>query len=124
MLRLAMVLGLAGVVGSCIPLDQVGDFALCCTCLAQKSPQGGGDGSNAVDETTNCLPDEDPADPEALAEVDLCNEQASDVITDPDNAPGIDVVDENCGIVTCQDECRGAGLRDADFNLVEEGLGA
>lgn len=112
-------LAIVASVGSCIPLDKVGDFALCCTCLAQKSPQNGG---NAVDATQNCLPDEDPEDPEALSEVDLCNEQASDVITDPDNAPGIDVVDENCGIETCLDECRGAGLDQASFNLVEEGL--
>ena len=119
MLRVALAIGVLASAGSCIPLDKVGDFALCCTCLAQKSPQNDG---NAVDETTNCLPDEDPEDPEALAEVDLCNEQASDVISDPDTAAGIDVVDENCHLVTCLDECRGAGLREADFNLVEEGL--
>lgn len=116
---LAFALVAAALTGSCIDLGKVGDFALCCTCLAQKSPQNDG---NAVDETTNCLPDEDPDDPEALSEVDLCNEQASDVISDPDNAPGIDVVDENCHLVTCLEECRGAGLDEAQFNVVEEGL--
>lgn len=121
MLRFVVAVGVLLSAGSCIPLDKVGDFALCCTCLAQKSPQNGG---NAVDETQNCLPDEDPEDPEALSEVDLCNEQASDVITDPDNAAGISVVDENCQFDTCLEECRGAGIDEADFNVVEEGLGA
>lgn len=108
-----------GAAGGCIDLGKVGDFALCCTCLAQRSPQNDG---NAVDASTNCLPDADPANPDALAEEDLCNEQASDVITSPDTAPGIDVVDENCHLVTCLEECRGAQLDEADFNVVEESL--
>lgn len=115
---LAPVALLAALAG-CIDAGKVGDFALCCTCLAQRSPQNDG---NAVDESTNCLPDADPEDPEALAEVDLCNEQASDVISDPDNAPPIDVVDELCHTTTCLEECRGAGLDQAKFNVKEEGL--
>lgn len=120
MFRVVVVaLGVVALTGSCIDLGKVGDFALCCTCLAQKSPQNGG---NAVDASTNCLPDEDPDDPEALSEVDLCNEQASDVITNPDTAAGIDVVDENCQFETCLEECRGADIDEADFNVVEPGL--
>ena len=95
---------------SCIT-DETGDFALCCTCLEQRSPNGDGD---AIDPTTNCLPDD--------TEVDGCNEQAADQIVDPQNAPDIQVVDENCTETTCLDECRGAVLRGARFTVEQQSL--
>lgn len=98
-------------VAACLVPESTGDFALCCTCLEQRSPQNDG---NAVNPSLNCLPDE--------TEVDGCNEQASDQILDPDGAPPIQVTDDLCVGTTCQDECRPATLRGARFEVVEAGL--
>jgi hypothetical protein len=104
---------------ACIDAQKTGDFALCCTCLAQKSPQNDG---NAIDDTTNCLPDADPDDPSALAEEDRCNEQSVDIIADANSETQIDVVDELCHTVTCLEECVAAGRGGAEFNVREESL--
>lgn len=119
----ALALVVAGLSSACIT-EETGDFALCCTCLAQRSPINDG---NAIDETTNCLPDgetPDPAEPTdpVQAEVDGCNETAADQIANGADAGPIFVVDENCVEVTCLDECRGARLRGATFEVREQGL--
>lgn len=118
-MRLLLSTWALALTAGCIDTQQTGDFALCCTCLAQKSPQNDG---NAVDDSTNCLPDADPADPDALAEVDLCNQQASDIILDANSAVKIDVVDELCNQVTCLEECAAATRGGAEFNVKEASL--
>jgi hypothetical protein len=131
-LWLRVVFGVLGVVAAlavgllnkgCIT-EETGDFALCCTCLAQRSPINDG---NAIDPSTNCLPDDqvpnpaDPTDP-IEAEVDGCNQIAADQILDEQGAPPIFVTDELCTEVTCQAECRGAKLRGARFQVREGSL--
>lgn len=115
---LVVVLVVGGALAGCIP-ESTGDFALCCTCLNQKSPVNDG---NAVDPTTNCLPD---ATADSPGEVDQCNQQAADEIADIGNAAQhpIQVVDELCTAQTCQAECNGAKLRGAQFEVVQPNLG-
>ena len=96
---------------SCVVPDGTGELAICCTCLEQRSPINDGD---AVDPSTNCLPDD--------TEVDGCNERAADIVLDPDNAPPILVTDELCPTQTCQDECRPATLKGARFEVDEASL--
>lgn len=108
---LGAVLAVGLVASSCLLPDGTGELAVCCTCLEQRSPINDGD---AVDPSTNCLPD--------ATEVDGCNETAADIVLDPDNAPAILVTDELCPTQTCQDECRPATLRGARFEVDEQGL--
>lgn len=110
LLALALLAG-SPALGACLIPDGTGEMAVCCTCLAQKSPINDAD---AVDESTNCLPDD--------VEVDGCNETAADIILDPDNAPPILVTDELCPTQTCQDECRPATLKGARFEVDEASL--
>lgn len=114
----ALVVVLASMVG-CIDVQETGDFALCCTCLAQKSPQNDG---NAVEDTTNCLPDADADDATALAEEDRCNAQSADIIVDANSATTIDVVDELCHTVTCLQECAAATRGGAEFTVKQAPL--
>lgn len=101
----------AALCSACLPPAGTGELAVCCTCLEQKSPINDGD---AVDPSTNCLPDD--------TEVDGCNETAADIVLDPDNAPPIMVTDELCPTQTCQDECRPATLVGARFEVDQAGL--
>lgn len=123
--RLVAAIALAGAAlsSSCVT-EETGDFAVCCTCLAQRSPINDG---NAVDPSTNCLPDDQTANPAdatdpVAPEVEGCNQIAADQIVDPDSAGPIFVVDELCTEVTCLDECRGATLRGAVFEVREQSL--
>ena len=117
--RLFFMAGALASMLGCIDTQKTGDFALCCTCLEQKSPQNDG---NAIDDTTNCLPDADPAEPDALAEVDLCNDQAADIIADANSPVKIGVVDELCHTTTCLEECAAVGRDGGEFNVVEQSL--
>lgn len=110
LLALALLVG-SSALGACLVPDGTGEMAVCCTCLSQKSPINDAD---AVDESTNCLPDD--------VEVDGCNETAADIILDPDNAPPILVTDELCPTQTCQDECRPATLKGARFEVDQASL--
>jgi hypothetical protein len=103
------LIALLSVIG-CVD-EGTADFALCCTCLEQRSPQNDGD---AVDPATNCLPDD--------TEVDGCNEQAASQLTEGAAGETIKVVDENCTATTCNEECRGATLRGARFEVVQQSL--
>jgi hypothetical protein len=103
--------GSAALLCACFPREGTAELALCCTCLDQKSPINDAD---AVDQSTNCLPDD--------TEVDGCNETASDIVLDPDHAPPILVTDELCATQTCEEECRPATLRGARFQVEEAGL--
>lgn len=96
---------------ACLVPEGTAELAVCCTCLEQKSPINDAD---AVDPSTNCLPDD--------TEVDGCNETAADIVLDPDNAPPILVTDELCQTQTCLEECRPATLRGAQFEVDQEGL--
>ncbi len=115
-MRIAGLLALAlasstALLSACVVPEGTGELAVCCTCLAQKSPINDAD---AVDASTNCLPDD--------TEVDGCNDTAAEVVLDPDNAPPILVTDELCPTQTCQDECRPAILRGATFEVDQAGL--
>ncbi len=113
-LKAALALSLASLAAlsmSCLVPDGTGELALCCTCLEQRSPINDAD---AVDPSTNCLPD--------ATEVDGCNESAADIVLDPDNAPPILVTDELCPTQTCEEECRPATLRGARFEVDQESL--
>jgi hypothetical protein len=93
--------------GACLP-QATGDFALCCTCLDQKSPVNGGD---ALSPAENCLPD--------TGEADQCNQEAADKLADPGGAHPIHVVDEGCAVTTCQEECNGAKIQGATFEVAD-----
>jgi hypothetical protein len=97
-------------VATCVP-EETGDFALCCTCLQQRSPINDGD---AVDPSTNCLPDD--------TEVDGCNAESASQISQGAEGDAIRVTDENCVEVTCLEECRGARLRGARFVVEQQSL--
>ena len=115
---LLVVVVVVGALSACIA-PQTGDFALCCTCLNQKSPVNDG---NAVDVSTNCLPDAAGADAGAAGEADQCNQESADFITDPGGDHPIHVVDEVCTTSTCNEECAGAVTRGAKFVVTEAPL--
>ncbi|HEY4221419.1 MAG TPA: hypothetical protein VGO62_08750 [Myxococcota bacterium] len=115
MLRLLALAIAVAALGSCFTED-TGDVALCCTCLNQKSPVNDG---NAVDPTTNCLPDKTA---DNAGEVDQCNQEGADFIADPTGDHPIHVVDEVCTATTCQQECNGATLRGVKFEVEQQSL--
>ncbi len=104
-----------GALAGCLS-DATGDFALCCTCLDQRSPIND---AQAVDSSTNCLPD---ATADSAGEAEQCNQEAADAISDPGGAHPIHVVDELCTTQTCLDECRGATLQGATFAQTDQSL--
>jgi hypothetical protein len=111
----AVVVGVVAALAGCVN-PSTGDFALCCTCLAQKSPVNDGD---AVDPSTNCLPDADGDNP---GEQEQCDSESADAIADPGGDHPIHVVDELCTSSTCDEECKGAAQFGAKFEVQEQSL--
>ena len=106
------VAGLAVSFAACVPPDAAADFSICCTCLDQRSPLGG----DAVDDAADCLGDAGDGTPD----VDQCESAAAATIATPTTPTAIIVVDEQCHETACADECRGAILRGATFDVVEQ----
>ena len=109
---LVAVVVVGGALAACLP-PATGDFALCCTCLNQKSPVNGG---NALSPAENCLPDASGGN---AGEADQCNQESADALSDPSGDHPIHVVDEGCAVTTCSEECNGAKIQGAKFVVAD-----